>query len=239
MGTDIHLRVERRNPVTNQWENIPDAFPSWPYPKDDEGNIIWPDDSPDDRNYNIFAFLAGVRNGYGFAGVYRHEPLKPQFPKRGLPDDIDKTRLNCEAKGIIYNGPDTDDYDSYDWLGDHSFTWATITELRACPWEAEFESGGVISMEEYKAWKDAGASGPPSTWSGGISGQDIETWTAEAFEAYEGAMPEGKQIFIQIHWTWKPLLNSGFYRWVHGNKVEGFVRELGGENVRVIMGFDN
>ena len=41
-----------------------------------------------DRNYTLFAILAGVRNGYGFAGCYRHEPLTPIAEGRGKPDFI-------------------------------------------------------------------------------------------------------------------------------------------------------
>lgn len=62
MGTDIHggfIKV-----VKDKFGNVVSKQPiktNWNF----------------DRNYTLFAILAGVRNGYGFAGCYRHEPLQP------------------------------------------------------------------------------------------------------------------------------------------------------------------
>lgn len=65
MGTDIHGVFQRRNPETKQWEDIPHKY---------EMN----------RHYQLFAMLAGVRNGTGFAGVKTGEPVKPISEPRGV-----------------------------------------------------------------------------------------------------------------------------------------------------------
>ncbi len=70
---------------------------------------------PDGRNYSVFAFLANVRN-------HGDTKIKPQFEGRGFPDDT----------SIPEN--DTDDF----WIGDHSFTYASLNEILNAPWE-EFE----------------------------------------------------------------------------------------------------
>ena len=113
MGTDIHLAVE----VNQSWADTGleiagttalatyrpwlmvgnDSFGSSAYglfgsyaaaQTDEERRAYW-DSDPGGRNYNLFAFLAGVRNGSGFAGSYRHEPIEPLFAGRGLPPDLD------------------------------------------------------------------------------------------------------------------------------------------------------
>lgn len=96
MGCDIHLWFEKKN-GDGKWEriNIPD-------------NLI-----PDDRNYEVFAFLADVRNRFP-------NPITPQFCDRHKPTDTE-----CDGS----------DYDDNFWLGDHSFTHAYIQEILKAPWE--------------------------------------------------------------------------------------------------------
>jgi len=62
------------------------------------------------RNYWSFAVLADVRNGHGFAGHYTGEPVVPIASPRGIPKDSPET---------------------HEWLGDHSWSYVTLTELLA------------------------------------------------------------------------------------------------------------
>jgi len=83
-----------------------------------------------DRDYTLFAILAGVRNGFGFAGCYRHEPLVPIAEGRGLPYFIEKdeeyysTDFYNRWHGKYDNEPEMGVY-----LGDHSFTYMNIDEI--------------------------------------------------------------------------------------------------------------
>lgn len=43
----------------------------------------------DNRNYDLFAALADVRNGVGFAGVKTGKAIEPIAMPRGIPDDAD------------------------------------------------------------------------------------------------------------------------------------------------------
>lgn len=90
MGCDIHLHFEKKNSA-GVWEklHVPEAL------------------IPDDRDYRVFTFLAGVRPTDG---------IKPQFALRGIPKDSSVLRS--------YFG---DDY--------HSFTYATFLEIMDAPWE--------------------------------------------------------------------------------------------------------
>lgn len=69
MGTDIHGVFQRRDKTTSQWVDVPSNYKQ-------------------DRHYQLFAVLAGVRNGHGFARVRTGEAVKPIAEPRGLPKDF-------------------------------------------------------------------------------------------------------------------------------------------------------
>lgn len=147
MGTDIHLQVQGRR-TDGSWEFVK-RKPFLQY--QDEG-FNW-DQDPSGRHYDLFALLGGVRNGSGFAGSYRHEPVQPQFERRGLPDDYREPSDPEEDDGSGYEARESlrEEFTGGDfWLGDHSFTWATLTELLAVPWNTEFHSGGIVGPVGFK-----------------------------------------------------------------------------------------
>ena len=84
MGTDIHAMFQVRRETG--WEDLPfvpgryaDKFP-WSKTQ----TPGW----DGDRQYLLFAWLANVRNGHGFAGVYTHEPIVPLSDRIGFPEDF-------------------------------------------------------------------------------------------------------------------------------------------------------
>jgi hypothetical protein len=107
MGADIHLHVEIRKHGTF---SIPDR-PDCPHPWEQIHRRIeipglhdtrtidlgW----GDSRNYDVFAMLADVRNGHGFAGIDTGEGFTPIAPPRGLPEDASSTVLEeSESWGV-------------------------------------------------------------------------------------------------------------------------------------------
>lgn len=236
MGTDIHLQVQGKN-KDGKWEWVKrPPFKTWRVDRDDFDF----DADPTGRDYNLFAILAGVRNGYGFAGTYRHEPVSPWFEGRGLPDGM--TDEDCER--VDDSVPAYGD----DWIGDHSFTHATLAELRAAPWDHEFHQFGVVNPQNFKVWREKGM---PDEWSGGIMGRDIVTHTDP--DEY-GRMVDGGLIrvdnrnpkwsrtldYCRVTWKWAPLTDCTFRKWIDGDVMQSIADEYGGpENVRVLMGFDS
>lgn len=107
MGCDIHLYVEILN--GDRWEHVPGEF--------------W-----DDRSYDAFAILAGVRNSHGFV---------PIAPPRGLPADV-----SPEVKRFS---------DGWDIDG-HSHSYHTLKQLLAYDWTQVGRKTGIIALEEYKNW---------------------------------------------------------------------------------------
>ena len=67
MGTDIHIAAEIFK--GGRWR-LADV------------------DLSENRNYWAFAVLADVRNGYGFAGIDKGDPITPISEPRGLPEDL-------------------------------------------------------------------------------------------------------------------------------------------------------
>ena len=145
MGTDIHLRVQGK--TAEGWEYVK----TQPFPKYGDAGFSF-DEGPCVRDYRVFALLAGVRNGTGFAGIRTHKPVDPAFAGRGLPDGV------TEDDGPAPD-PDSDEDPFFlagsNSIGDHSFTHATLAELRAVRWDTPFVyPDGTSTLEdcEFRAW---------------------------------------------------------------------------------------
>ncbi len=158
MGCDIHMRVEVRK--ANGWEMVGPIFTSW-----------WREETPEPwegRNYDLFAMLADVRNGYGFAGVPTGLGFKPISDPRGIPTD-------ASAKGEEF-------MNSYDIDG-HSHSYHTLRQLREYDWDGQTTgSCGVVPADEFERLRDS--SEPPGTYSGGVSGPGIVTFTEEGYDRW-------------------------------------------------------
>lgn len=333
MGTDIHLQVQgriagrvtvanRNNPPEkfqlvplSQWEYVRTR----PFPTYRQDGYDYNTD-PTGRNYNLFGFLADVRNGTGLAGVKTGEPVEPLFPLRGLPAGVnpdyvpgempdawglkdkcdarfegsDRGKyLKCQSVYEMYKRGTTDgEKDAAyralaklagvelpaageefvagdDWLGDHSFTHATLKELREAPWDSTVTSQGVVNEDGFREWREDGM---PQSWCGWTGGQGIYTHTNP--DTYEAALealavgdvslidvgPTGTDFFGRVKpetikpteasqvkslncvvtWTWQPLVDCCFRRWIDSDIMNKIAEDYGGpENVRVLMGFDS
>jgi hypothetical protein len=198
MGTDFHLKFQRK--YNDKWEKI--EVPACLY--------------PDERNYLLFAFLAGVRNGKGFAGVHIFDPIKPNFEGRGLPKDF-----------FLEKG---------EFLGDHSFTHATVAEILQCDWNVVFTETGYVDRSQYKDFKEKGY---PRSWCGDISGPNInKTDSLIEFET------DPTFTHIRVNWQTTPLKDCYFYLFCDEilprltfETSHWDIYDL--ENLRIIMGFDS
>lgn len=157
MGTDIHACVECK--IDGCW------------------TAVRPLDL--DRNYNLFAILAGVRRD--------HEPIAEP---RGLPADRDPkscTSIWHQDKARPHHDSKYDACGSYEF-GDHTRSWLLLSELLDYDWDKILIESGVIPLrdvdcffrgtvdafykETYAEWCKC-APHPPAGWCGGLSNAEI------------------------------------------------------------------
>lgn len=191
MGTDIHVFVERRLDSNGKWEYVPapadgrtpgqhdegDAHPYRYAPWEDQkvvnGYYMDHDESQiymrgwfNDRNYELFARLADVRNGTGFGGCETGKPVTPIATPKGWPLDLSDEM-----------------YEEFRRM-EHTPTWFLLEEL-----QTEFEKiageeltrVGYVTGYDYQNLKENGIK--PESWSGGISGHRIVSCDEAQYEA--------------------------------------------------------
>jgi hypothetical protein len=126
MGCDIHLMAEVRK--NGKWKKV-------------EGEFY------DDRNYELFAILADVRNRFG---------IKPICQPKGFPDNTYQ------------------DLDFFD--GTHSASYFTVQEILEYDWTQTCVASGNIPLYQYLRWKRWGKNQGenPSEFNQGVSGQNVK-----------------------------------------------------------------
>ncbi len=211
MGTDIHGVFQRRNPTTSTWEDIASDYEQH-------------------RHYQLFAVLAGVRNGFGFAGIVTGEPVRPIAEPRGFPADFD---IICDDLHPIRSIERVDPHrrahhDALTiWMGEHTRSWLSGKEMLA--W---FENApsvlqtGVLSREEYEAWDKQSS---PTCYGSDVSGKGVVLINDNQIE--REAKPDWN--YIRCEWT-QSLRDELVYFFDE-------VRRLAAEHneVRFVFGFDS
>lgn len=220
MGTDIHGRVQRRYGVEGRYEDI--------------GEI------ENGRNYAVFALLAGVRNGTGFAGIRTHDPIQPISEPRGLPADLgfkgrdysdfDQTppHPNPQSRTIEYEESE---------FGDHSYSWVTLKEVIDWPhWDAPLNQCGYLDRSEYEKMIAEGRT--PKSWCGDVSGLNVVKTTHAEVQA--GQAPEN---WTDVYYEWSvPFSDSvrTFKLWVdYLESKHRWIMEPDPAAIRFVFGFDS
>ena len=212
MGTDIHGVWQKK--VADKWEDISSNYEQ-------------------ERHYQLFAVLAGVRNGYGFAGVPTGETVSPISEPRGLPEDFLLVGVDTHPiLSLDILDPRRRKWQALDkpleiWMGDHSYSWLTGEEMLSwCPTAPTVTKCGVISREEYESW---GKVSSPREYCGGISGRGIVV--IEDNEVAKSTAPNWTHIRVY----WKASLRDELTYFFEEVKK---LTELHGE-IRFVFGFDS
>ena len=152
MGTDVHAVWQAKK--DGKWVDTPSTWEQR-------------------RHYFLFAWLADVRNGFGFAAVPTHDPITPIVAeRRGIPDDFEgyddhPTTVECLDKDEQeWLTPDERAH-PVKWMGDHSHHWLTADEILSAERPGTTRKNGVLTLEEYNAWDKVS---PPPSWFGGVMG---------------------------------------------------------------------
>jgi len=217
MGCDIHMYAEVRK--DGKWEKAGEVFDNPWYKPDLE--IEWNTPKTDEpycgRNYDLFAILANVRNGYGFAGVPTGTGFNPIDKPRGLPEDVSK-----EVKGL-----------SGEWgLDGHNHSYLLLSELLGYDWEGQATTHyGVFSEEEYVQFKKTGV---PGSHAGDVFGSNVVVVNGdEIFDVPN----DGKSYHTRASWeeTYAQSVGPAFLE-----RTLPALKELGHpDDVRIVFWFDN
>lgn len=233
MGCDIHMFCEVRNKETGKWEYQSKKFPNKYWDKNkpnkiDEDGYEWNPEFTDypfsGRSYDTFSILAGVRNGYGFAGVSTGEGFKPISRPKGVPNDASGEYLKKVE----------------DWHGDgHSHSYFTLEEIKRYDWDQTTKKRGIVSVEEYKRIEGKGC---PESWCGGVSGADISIAVSPADKKLilMGGSPIGiKGIphnYVEHFWEDTYRSRATYFLETTLPLLEALGKD---EDVRIVFFFDN
>lgn len=222
MDTDIHAVFQRFDPSSSSWLFVPHEYNT-------------------ERDYSLFAVLAGVRNGFGFAGVPIFEPLPPISEPRDFPPGfIVENDSTPDLPGPEYITPwhrkywnEKDDSGNFEsrkvWMGDHSHSWLLSEEIlnyykniKPSIW-----ASGYITREQYKEWDH---SSEPSSHSGDIWGGGIVKTTHD--DLVKGEAPDN---WTHIRVSWADSLTRAHDYFL---KEIQRLHDLHG-GVRMVFGFDS
>jgi hypothetical protein len=198
MGCDIHPHFEvRRN---GRWEahSVQTKYAAGGS-GDGTDHIDWNSFSGDalfvGRNYDLFAMLADVRNGAGFAGCDTGDGFVPVADPKGFPADASPETLRAytltvdderaEEDGFYsredaeaWSTPRGDWLPSSEWMDEaetvvsvpdwHSASWLTLAELDAYDWDRTTRHRGWVDPWNFEVWR---AKGKPGGWCGEVGGR--------------------------------------------------------------------
>lgn len=207
MGCDIHAVFQAKTP--EGWKDVPSTWDQ-------------------DRHYFLFSWLAGVRNGHGFAGVPTYTPVKPIAEPRGLPEDFDHddtdhpTTLDAICPRRAEYMDDEEKAKPCVWMGDHSHSWLTLDEILSTPTPDRVWRTGIVPRAFFDAWD---GHTPPEEWSGGISGGGVVV-------AESPLEVEERTTHVRIYWL-QPGDSLAYFT----DEVKRIKAEHG--DARLVFGFDS
>lgn len=204
MGCDIHMYAEVRK--NKKWGKVGNEF------KNTYNEDVKTDQPYSGRNYELFAFLADVRNRFD---------IKPIAETKGWPEDV--------SAGVK---EDLVDY----WDGDgHSASWFTLKELKEADWNQAFRHGGVVASDVYEYCKSIEE--PPKSYSQGVGGGNIQTVSEEEWAKMEWSQKmNGTRWYV--HMFWDTTVKDECKQFIE--ETIPALEKLGDEeDVRVVFTFDN
>lgn len=231
MGCDIHLYVERRS--NRSWESVEE----WEL-EDGDLNVPYVKRFYTSRNYDLFAILANVRNGRGFADTITGEGFNPISEPKGLPEDV-----SYQVRAV-----------SSRWGEDgHSHSYLTLRELFDYDWTQTVTQYGVLSAGEYYRWSWWGRSHGerPQSWSGGVFGgavknvseQKMDCLIQEAKTKLNDRNPSTEEIEKALpNYYTRAQWDVPYYKCVTefwGEVIPRLLRYGKPEDVRIVFWFDN
>lgn len=219
MGTDIHTTFQAKRKLPAVGNENPEDISEW---EDIPGSDVEIDNYSRwgiSRHYLLFAVLADVRNGFGFAGTETHIPLVPISEPHGCPDDFEPNE--------------------YDWY--HSTSWLSGEEMMA--WfngdSINIVSTGIIDKATFDTWDG----NDPESYCGNIFGDGIVIGSDPvSFFRVMGQDADISQLaapinenttHVRVHWQTNVQSEVAYFF----NAVQKLIEKYG--EIRLVMGFDS
>jgi hypothetical protein len=189
MGCDIHLYTDKR--IDGVWKPIDSFERDTPDNNNPNGYLFSKGGLYKGRNYDLFAILANVRNGHGFAGVKTGAGFNPIAQPKGVPADA-----TVEYREIVEQ-----------WGSDgHSHSYFTLRDLLDYDWTQTTQKEGFTAFPEWQqwaGWRRSDGQGPES-YCGGVSGPSVKHIEAgqmdELVKTYRSLRSEAeRQAFEKEH----------------------------------------
>lgn len=230
MGTDIHMFIEKKckyGDNKGRWVLAsPMTINSY---RDDTLPIqdrVEPMEVFDDRDYDLFAMLANVRNGRGFAGIVTGEGFKSISSPKGLPQDISNDL-----------GRYAEDY------YEHSGSYLTLKELleyTELSKKMYTHKQGVVNDKGYKTFKEKGM---PECWCGRVGGGNTKIISNEEMENVE-YLEDNHTYYTEIQWkvnyydwAWKRFEERVINKWI--KEDINCYNEFNEDEIRIVFWFDS
>lgn len=200
MGCDIHFFTEARQ-ADGTWKHADPRVLNKYYEPDNGEREYELESVYFGRNYRLFAILANVRNGYGFAGVDTGDALVPIADPRGLPDDVSAAvREESDSWGV----------------DGHSHSYFTLQELLDFNWTQRVCNRGWVNWLTWANFHQSkqlafrsSEEDQPEGWSGGVSGAGVRAITeGEAMDLYEKVLARAKEIDERVFHSRSPAFEQ-------------------------------
>lgn len=230
MGCDIHSFIEVKK--NGKWEHYNWRDEKYLIGTYDDGSPQYSYDGYFDdplyigRNYDLFAILANVRNGRGFAGIKTSEGFEPMDMPRGLPVDV-----TAEV------AKQSDDWDS----DGHSHSWFLLSDLLSYDYDKQGTTQyGVVNSHGYQEFKEKGK---PSMYSGDVSGSRVRHISNLAMDEVLAGSELGKimseefSLYTRVEWheTYRDAVGEHWFKTLE--VMKGLSDKP--EDVRLVFWFDN
>ena len=209
MGTDIHGAIFKRN---------------------SEGEVRFVRIADLSRDYNSFAVLGNVRNGYGFAGVKTGEGFNYITDRRWLPDWLDLDDGFFRTNEVE------------EWLGDHSYSYMTVKEFLDFDWEQSTICQGVVNSEEYKSLlekRKTKRNAYPDSYCGSVWGVATKVVSEEEMQiAISNNDPDLPNLYCCVQWE----ITNKEACWMAQDELLPLLLECAQgdyENTYFVFGFDS